>query len=43
METLNLYQNNVAYDFDMFAPKPKKDDAPVIEYPGRLTREKVNA
>ncbi len=43
METLNLYQNNVAYDFDMFAPKPQKDDVPVIKYPRRLTEERVKA
>ena len=41
METLNLYQNNVAYDFEMFAPKPKTEPSPVIDYPVKEQREKV--
>ncbi len=41
METLNLYQNNVAYDFDMFAPKPKTEPSPVIDYPVKEQKEKV--
>ena len=44
METLNLYQNNVAYDFEMFAPKPKPErEAPVINYPTKKAKDKLNS
>lgn len=42
METLNLYQNNVAYDFEMFAPAPKPErEAPIIDYPERKAKDKL--
>ena len=42
METLNLYQNNVAYDFEMFAPSPKPErEAPIIDYPETKAKDKL--
>ena len=42
METLNLYQNNVAYDFEMFAPAPKPErEAPIIDYPETKAKDKL--
>lgn len=42
METLNLYQNNVAYDFEMFAPSPKPEqEAPIINYPEKKAKDKL--
>lgn len=44
METLNLYQNNVAYDFEMFAPRPKPDrEAPIIDYPSKKAKDKLES
>ena len=43
METLNLYQNNVAYDFEMFAPSPKPErEAPIIDYPENKAKDKLS-
>ncbi len=39
---LNLYQNNKAYDFEMFAPKPRRE-APVIEYPEKKAKDKLES
>lgn len=43
METLNLYQNNVAYDFDMFtsAAPERETETPIIDYPTGAETEKV--
>lgn len=42
METLNLYQNNVAYDFEMFAPSPRPErETPIIDYPETKAKDKL--
>lgn len=43
METLNLYQNNVAYNFDMFAPSPRPEKPIIIDYPGEQEKKVVEA
>ena len=41
VDNLKYYNDSLAYDFEMFAPKPKTEPSPVIDYPVKEQREKV--